>query len=88
MSGTKIRPSGLNTNRAHMRAQRQAGLEAALARGIERIATASRYPMHLLPIPTPGTMHVVILDRPYVMTLQELRQLRDLADEGIRRLTR
>lgn len=34
-----------------------------------------------------GMMGVFIYDRPYVMTLGELRQLRELADEGIRRLS-
>lgn len=59
-----------------------ARLESAMSAAGSRIASVNRYPMQLRPTRN-GTMGVVISGTEYVMTLAEMRALRDLMVVGI-----
>lgn len=60
-------------------------LEALIAAGQARIAAANRYPMRIRPA-RDGTVGITISGTEYVMTLVELRALRDLVMAGIERV--
>lgn len=60
-------------------------LESLISAGQARVAAANRYPMRIRPTRS-GTVGVTISGTEYVMTVVELRALRDLVVEGIGRV--